>query len=62
MEHAPAHDVVADAFLAKTPEERTTYARQLLAYASAALVIQVGPKAAAEEMYRIADHMGVCAG
>lgn len=61
MEQPQAHQVVADALFEKSPEERTAYAMQLLAYASAALVIQVGAEAAAVEMYRIADHMATCA-
>lgn len=57
MDEVAPHDVVADALVAKEPAERAAYARQLLAYVSAALAIEIGPQQASVDLYRIADHM-----
>lgn len=52
---APAAHIVTDALLARRPEERARFLREVISHAAAGIVVLEGSKAAAEALYRLAD-------
>jgi len=57
--HPDAATILAQHLAVRAPSERDGFLRDMIAHSAAALQIIHGPKAAAEAVYALADHM-VC--